>query len=142
MNNNLKILLIFLLTLFITQQNLLAADPVIVGPDTSIVRLICSKEYVAVPYILLAKAGSLVKFEAISGGYSVLFKNADRFFEDVDQTLTIKIDSNGDAESEIFIIKSDLPAGTEIEYTVVCLKSGKIVDAPPKIIIVPADDEY
>lgn len=151
MNNNLKILLLVLLTLFITQQNLLAVDPVIVGSDTSIISLACNKKYIVSPYILLVQAGSLIKFNATNEGYSILINNADKYFEGVDQTVTFVIDTYADTpplkESDIYILKSDLPVGTEIPYTVVCLNSGKIIggvddDAPPKIIIVPADDEY
>jgi len=145
MKKHLKILFLVLFTFFMTHQNMMAADPVPVGGDTSIVKLYCSKEFVAVPFILTTQAGGFVKFEAISGDFSILIKNADKFFEAVDQNLTVSLDSDVNsakgAESEIYRIKDDLAVGTEIEYWVVCLQSGKIVDAPPKIIIVPVDDE-
>jgi len=150
MSNNLKILLLVLLTLFITQQNLLAVEPVIVGPDTSIISLVCSKKYIVNPYILLVQAGSLIKFKATNGAYSILINNADKYFEGVDQTETFVIDTDANTPpqqaSDIYILKSDLPVGTEIPYTVVCLFSGKIIggiddDAPPRIIIIPADHD-
>ncbi len=150
MKNHLKIFLLVSLTLFITQQNLLAVDPLPIGADTSIISLVCSREYIADPYILLVQVGGLIKFKATNGAYSILINNADSFFEGVEPKETIMIDSDSSTplgiESEVYTVRNDLPVGTEIQYTIVCLSSGRIIggineDAPPRIIIVPRDNE-
>jgi len=150
MKNHLKTLLLVLLTLFITQQNFLAKDPLPLGGDTLVVDFKCDREHVAKPYFLLAHAGDIVKFKATSGAFSILINNADTFFEGAEDTETFLVDTDSNTstpESISYSIKSDLVVGTEIPYTLVCLISGKIIggrddddDAPPKIIIVPRDE--
>ena len=148
MKNHLKTLLLVLLTLFITQQNFLAKDPLPLGGDTLVVDFKCDREHVAKPYFLLAHAGDVIEFKATSGAFSILINNADKFFESVEPTESFLIDTDSGTAPKVsmmYNIKIDLPVGAEIPYTVVCLISGKIIggvedDAPPKIIIVPRDD--
>ena len=148
MKNHLKFFLLVLLTLSITQQNFLAKDPLPLGGDTLVVDFRCDREHVVKPYFLLAHAGDIVEFKATSGAFSILINNADTFFESVEPTESFLIDTDSGSAPKVsmmYKIKSDLPVGTEMPYTVVCLISGKIIggvedDAPPKIIIVPRDE--
>ena len=148
MKNHLKTLLLVLLTLFITQQNSLAIDPLPLEEDTLVVDFKCDREHVVKPYFLLAHAGDIVEFKATSGAFSILINNADTFFESVEPTESFLIDTDSGTAPKVsmmYNIKIDLPVGAEIPYTVVCLISGKIIggvedDAPPKIIIVPRDE--
>ena len=148
MKNHLKFFLLVLLTLSITQQNSLAIDPLPLEEDTLVVDFKCDREHVVKPYFLLAHAGDIVEFKATSGAFSILINNADTFFESVEPTESFLIDTDSGSAPKVsmmYKIKSDLPVGTEMPYTVVCLISGKIIggvedDAPPKIIIVPRDD--
>ena len=148
MKNHLKFFLLVLLTLSITQQNSLAIDPLPLEGDTLVVDFKCDREHVVKPYFLLAHAGDIVEFKATSGAFSILINNADTFFESVEPTESFLIDTDSGSAPKVsmmYKIKSDLPVGTEMPYTVVCLISGKIIggvedDAPPKIIIVPRDE--
>jgi hypothetical protein len=147
MKCHLKTLLFVLLTLFMMQQNSWAKDPIPLGGDTLVVEFKCDREYIAKPYFLLAHAGDIVEFKAVSGAYSVRINKADTFFESVEPAETFLIDTDSNTSTPEIISYSlliDLEVGTEISYTVVCLTTGKIVgsteeDAPPKIIIVPRD---
>jgi len=148
MNYSLKVLVTVFITFFIAHQNLLANDPVPLGEDTLIVTLDCERDYIVDPFVLLVHAGSIIKFQAASGPFSVVINNADRFFEDIERTESFLIDSDTATDppltSDTYTVKSDVPVGTEISYTVVCLSTGRIIggidsDAPPRIIIVPRE---
>ena len=82
-----------------------------------------------------------VKFVAVNGRFSILIRGANQFFEGVQDPLKIIIDSNGNAESDTYTIISTLGVGSEIRCEVVCLTTGIIADVPPKIIIVPRNEQ-
>ena len=85
--------------------------------------------------MIKAKTGDLVKFKAKNAEFSILIRNADKFFEKVGQT--IKIHLNEGEESDPLIVKGDLPVDSEIKYEVYCITKDMWADAPPRIIIVP-----
>ena len=140
MKTFLKFLIVLILTV-ITNDNLLPFEPIPPGGDTLVMTLDCSKDYFASPFVLLPSAGDFVKFVAVNGRFSILIRGANQFFEGVQDPLKIIIDSNGNAESDTYTIISTLGVGSEIRCEVVCLTTGIIADVPPKIIIVPRNEQ-
>ena len=104
-------------------------------PDTLLISLDFDIADFVNPFLLKAKTGDLVKFKAINAEFSILIRNADKFFENVNQN--IKIHLNEGEDSDHLIVKGDLPEDSEIKYEVYCITKDMWAEAPPRIIIVP-----
>ena len=113
-----SIVLIFLIFLA-TNNIMIAGSPVLKcgpEPETQYINLDCDVTDIADPFLIKAKTGDLVKFKAKNAEFSILIRNADKFFEKVGQT--IKIHLNEGEESDPLIVKGDLPVDSEIKYEV------------------------
>jgi hypothetical protein len=90
-----------------------------------------------------AKPGKTVQWKSTSGKFSITIRDSLKFFSAKTGTaLTniekFSIDSAGTNTSQTYTIINSLATGTEKEYEVYSNTLEDQVDAPPKIIIVPA----
>ena len=102
-----------------------------------------TKDYVT-DFCLKVQKGKTVEFKAITGKFTINFRNADKFFANpVGPKLTLNIDSGAnsgiDPNWPFLTILNNLSVDTEIKYEV-CFISAvppDWADAPPRIIVVP-----
>jgi len=142
MKTTIRILVFIFLSSFIANTNLFAGGSLIRGGaenDTLIVTFDCDVYDFANPFLLRANSDDYVIFKAINGEFSILIRNADEFFQDVGQI--IKIHLNNGEESNLYKVKSVLPIDSEIKYEVYCIDQNKWADVPPRIIIIPRDEQ-
>jgi hypothetical protein len=143
MKTHIKFLLFVLLLQFPVGHNILTYGFVPAGGDTT-VKIITADQgnpYFISPFITQVIPGKNIKFIASNGEFAIFFRHADQFFEGVSSNVEINVNSDGEAESDLYTVLSDLPVGTEIKYEVYCITTRTWILAPPRIIIVPPDDQ-
>jgi hypothetical protein len=109
-----------------------------IAQQLRVVNLDQDNELFASPSTIVLNAGDTLQFRAMNGDFAISITDAVRYFEIEVADIEIQVDSNGEAFSEMYVVRADNEY-IAIPYIIYCISTNNWPDAPPRIIISSQD---